>query len=70
MSDRLAFNPTDTPVLIDDDGRSLAGGEWATVDDTAQPVLDAIDLGRLTWPAEPDTTTTTTKGRRGQNQEG
>jgi hypothetical protein len=69
MSDRLAFNPTDTPVLIDADGRTVAGGEWATVNDTAPAVLEAIDLGRLSWPADPEQDKTP-KGSRAQNKEG
>jgi hypothetical protein len=54
MTYRLAFNPTDSPVIIDDDGRGLAGHDWAAVDDSSALVTDAIAAGRLVWPAIPD----------------
>lgn len=42
-----AFNPGDTPVPIDDEGRTLAGGEWGPVLTTTDQVKSAFDAGRL-----------------------
>ena len=42
-----AFNPTDRPVVIDDEGRQLGGGEWGRVDPDASPVVTALGLGAL-----------------------
>lgn len=36
-----AFNPTSSPVLIDGDGRQIAGREWGVVDTTAIEVVGA-----------------------------
>lgn len=38
---------TDSPVLIDDRGRQLAGREWGPVDTTADEVKEAVDRGDL-----------------------
>lgn len=45
-----AYNPTDGPVLIDDAGRVLGGGEFGPVDTTEQPTKDALEDGRLVRP--------------------
>lgn len=39
----VAFNPTDGPVVIDDDGRTVEGGGFAAVDTTVDPVKAAVD---------------------------
>lgn len=41
------FNTTDRPVPIDDEGRSLPGGEWGPVLTTADQVQAALDAGHL-----------------------
>lgn len=43
----VAYNPTDGPVLIDDAGRVVGGGEWAPVDSTDETAKAAFDAGRL-----------------------
>jgi hypothetical protein len=44
---RSAFNPTDTPVVIDDEGRVLPGLEHGDVDPDAPEVEAAVEQGRL-----------------------
>lgn len=54
MTYRLAFNPTDSPVLIDAEGRSIAGQSWAAVEQDTPEVTEAAAAGRLVWPETPD----------------
>lgn len=42
-----AYNTGDSPVLIDNVGRTLGGGEWGTVDTTADAVKLAVSANRL-----------------------
>lgn len=44
------YNTTDGPVVIDNAGRVLAGGEFGPVDTAQQTVQDAVDAGRLVLP--------------------
>lgn len=46
---RLAYNPTDSPVLVDAAGRTLGGREWGPVKTTADEVKVAHDAGRLVY---------------------
>lgn len=47
MAKRVAFNPTESPVVIDDKGHSIAGLDRGEVDSTSDVVKQAIDGGRL-----------------------
>lgn len=51
---RVAYNTTDRPVPIDDDGRIAPGGEWTPVLAAAEQVRDAIAAGVLVLVDEPD----------------
>lgn len=51
---RIAFNPTAGPVVSDDEGRTIAGGEWGAVDTTSTAASGAIDAGRLVVQDAPD----------------
>lgn len=42
-----AYNPTSSPVVIDDDGRILPGREHGDVDSTSARVQAAVLAGRL-----------------------
>ena len=44
---KTAFNPNDTPVVVDADGHTVGGHEWGTVETTEVVVSDALDAGRL-----------------------
>lgn len=44
---RRAHNMTDSPVLIDAEGRTLGGGEWAEVDDDLNEVRLAAASGQI-----------------------
>lgn len=46
---RLAFNPTDSPVIVSKDGRTLGGGEFGPVDADDKAVQAAVDADRLVW---------------------
>jgi len=54
MVKKVAFNGTESPVVIDDEGHSLAGLERGEVDTTSDAVKGAIATGQLVW-AETDT---------------
>lgn len=43
----LAKNTSDSPVVIDDEGHTLGGGEWGDVNPDAHRVQDAIAAGLL-----------------------
>lgn len=42
-----AFNTTDRPVVIDDEGRTLGGQSWGPVLTTADQVKEALAAGAL-----------------------
>lgn len=44
---KTAFNTTDSPVVIDDEGHVLGGNEWGTVETTDDAVKAALDSGDL-----------------------
>lgn len=43
----VAYNATDRPVTIDDEGRVLGGHEWGPVNRAAGPAKAALDAERL-----------------------
>lgn len=49
----LAYNPTDSPVVIDTAGRVLGGREWGPVDTTDAAAKEAFDAERLLQPEAP-----------------
>lgn len=53
MTQRVAFNPTETPVVVDDEGHTIAGLDWRDVDTNSPQVKDAVESGRLVWPELP-----------------
>lgn len=55
MAKRVAFNVTESPCVIDLDGRTIPGLGWAEVETTAPEVKQAVEVGFLTWPEVPDT---------------
>ena len=50
---RAAFNPTDRPVVVDDEGRTLAGRAWGPVVEAAPEVRAARERGELTFVDRP-----------------
>lgn len=46
---KTAFNGSDSPVVVDDEGHQIGGGEWGTADSTHDGVKAAVDLGTLVW---------------------
>lgn len=57
---KMAFNTTNSSIVIDTDGRSLGGGDWGaidTVDDAAKPTIESGDVvtfdGKLGKDADP-----------------
>lgn len=44
---KTAYNTTDSPVVVDEEGRVLGGREWGTVDDTFEGVKRGAAEGRL-----------------------
>jgi hypothetical protein len=53
MTQRVAFNPTESPVIVDDDGHSIPGLDRGEVDTTSPYVQQAVDIGRLVWVEAP-----------------
>ena len=51
---RTAFNPTDSPQPSSDNGKTIGGGEWGTVDTTDASVQASIDSGALLYVEVPD----------------
>lgn len=47
MATKRAFNPTDGPVVVDSEGRTVDGHGWGDVDSTDDAVKGAVDDGRL-----------------------
>jgi hypothetical protein len=43
----VAHNPTDAPVAIDEEGRTLGGGDWGVADAHSGPVKAAAEEERL-----------------------
>jgi hypothetical protein len=41
------FNPSDSPVLLDEQGRSVGGGEWSPAETTDSVTKAALDSGGL-----------------------
>lgn len=50
MALRPAHNPSDQPIVIDEDGHTLGGGEWGAVDPNEPSVLAAVAGGSLVIP--------------------
>lgn len=48
-----AYNPTDRPVVIDDEGRTVAGRSWAPVIRQAEEVRGAYERGDLVTVSRP-----------------
>lgn len=44
---KTAFNPGDSPVVVDGEGRTIGGGEWGTVQTTEDSASAALDSGAL-----------------------
>lgn len=42
-----AYNPTGSPVIVDDAGHVLGGGEHGTVDTTTARIIAAVGAGAL-----------------------
>lgn len=61
MATKRVFNPTDQPVVIDDEGRVLGGGEWAELDTTDDLIKSLLDREQLLVPADSKPSTTKTK---------
>lgn len=53
MAKKVAFNGTEVPVVIDDEGRTIPGLDRAEVDTTNDFVKQAIEAGRLVWAETP-----------------
>jgi hypothetical protein len=51
---KLVFNPGDTPLVVDENGRSLGGGEWGSVDSLDPAVKSHLDEDRLLVVDIPD----------------
>lgn len=47
MSLKLAYNPTDCPVLADSQGYTVGGRSWGVVDSTDELTKAEYDAGRL-----------------------
>lgn len=41
------YNPTDVPVVVDHQGRTLGGGEWGPVRASTAVIRDLVGAGRL-----------------------
>jgi hypothetical protein len=53
MTYKLAYNPTDGPVVIDTAGRMIGGREWGAADTTDEFAKTATEQGRLVLPDPP-----------------
>lgn len=53
------FNPTSSPVVIDDTGATIAGGTWGTASSSTRQVSAAVDNGSLVEVPRPDDTSET-----------
>lgn len=51
---KTAFNTTDGPLVIDDAGHTIGGGEWGTVQTTDPLVQAAVDADLLVVADIPD----------------
>lgn len=61
MATKRVFNPGDQPVVIDDEGRVLGGGEWAELDTNTDLLKTLLDREELLIPADSKPSTTKTK---------
>lgn len=52
MAYRLAYNTSDSPLLIDDEGHVLGGREWGAVNDKLDQARDAVRAGTLRFVDE------------------
>lgn len=50
---KTAYNPNETPVVVDDLGHVIPGLDWGTVETTANPAKDALDAGLLVLVERP-----------------
>lgn len=51
---RTAYNPTASPVVVDDEGRIIGGREWGTYDTTEQAAKDALGRRDLIATDDPE----------------
>jgi hypothetical protein len=61
MATKRVFNPGDQPVVIDAEGHTLGGGEWADLDTGADHAKNLLDREQLLIPADSKPSTTKTK---------
>jgi hypothetical protein len=54
MANRVACNPTEVPVVIDEQGHAIAGLARREVDPDSDIVKQALETGQLVW-AETET---------------
>jgi hypothetical protein len=47
MTYKTAFNPGDSPVVVDAEGRTIGGGEWDAVSSTEDAAKAGFDSGAL-----------------------
>lgn len=50
---KVAYNPTDSPAVVDAEGRTIGGREWDAASDDAPEVQQALGAGQLVW-VDPD----------------
>ena len=50
---QVAYNPTDSPVVVDAEGRTIGGREWGPADDAVDEVTQALGADQLVW-VDPD----------------
>lgn len=51
---RTAYNTTESPVVVSDDGRVIGGLDWGTVETTDEYARQALAANLLTVQDEPD----------------
>lgn len=54
---RTGYNPTTSPVVVDDEGRTIGGRDWGTYDSTERAANDALDRRDLIAVRDPDPST-------------
>lgn len=54
MSHATYFNTTSSPVVIDGDGHTIAGGAWGPARSSSRQVSAALDNGSLVEVSRPD----------------
>ena len=50
---KTAYNTTDTPLVVDDDGRVLPARSFGTVQSTAEQVKSAVERGEVVFHDRP-----------------